>query len=287
MAVVRNVRRGRIHARPGEIAFLWVSRGIIWLIIVAALIPMLYVVTASFNPTQSFFSASLIPPHPSFYNYQQVFKSNYFLWLRNSTLVAVIVAAGQLGMTSTAAYAFSRMRFLGRGSGLKTLIILQMFPNSMAIAAIYAVLAQMQLLNHLWVYILLLMGGSAFSIWLMKGYYDSIPRELDESAFMDGASHFQVFWKVVLPLARPMLAVIFFLNMIGIYSEYILASTVLQSNSKFTIGLGMYSLIDGGYSANWGEFAAAALLTAIPLTIIFAILNPIMAKGLIAGALKG
>lgn len=203
-------------------------------------------------------------------------------------MVAVVVATAQMLMTALGAYAFSRLRFFGRKYGLMALILLQMFPGVLSISAIYAELANLGLLDNLWVYILVMIGGSAFNIWLVKGYYDTIPRELDEAAIMDGASHWKIFWKIILPLARPMLAVIFFLTLIGIYSEYVLGSTILQSPQNYTLGMGMYSMVSGQYATHlWGEFAAAALISAIPLTLAFALLNPLIAKGMTAGSVKG
>ncbi|GGJ03717.1 cyclodextrin transporter permease [Alicyclobacillus cellulosilyticus] len=279
--------RARRAYKPGERLRVWSIRLVLWVVIVMALLPLVYVVTASFSPTQTFFSPSVIPQHPTLDNYRAVFQSGFMRWVWNSTEVAVVVSAAQLVMTSTAAYAFSRLRFIGRKYGLMTLLLLQMFPNSMAIAAIYAVLARLGILDRLWVYALLLIGGSAFNIWLMKGYFDTIPRELDESAYVDGAGHFQIFWRIVLPLARPMLAVVFFLTIIGMYSEYILAGTVLQSPDNYTLGLGMFTLISGQFAQNWGIFAAGSLMAAVPLSVAFAILNPMMARGLTAGATKG
>jgi len=275
--------------KPGEFAVTWITRIFVWIVILLSLIPMLYVVTASFNPGQADFSASLIPPNASFSNYVDLFdKTNFGIWIRNSTLVAVVVSTAQVFLTGMGAYAFSRMKFFGRKYGLMTLILLQMFPGVLSVAAIYAVLAQWGILDNLWVYILLLIGGSAFSIWLVKGYYDTIPRELDEAAIMDGANHWVVFWRVILPLARPMLAVIFFLSLIGTYSEYVLGSVVLQSPQNFTLGLGMYSLVSGQFASHaWGEFAAAALISAVPLTLGFAFLSPLISKGLTAGSIKG
>lgn len=275
------------HIRPQEQLRVWTIRVILWIVIIVTLAPLLYVVTASFSSTDALSSASLIPLHPTLSNYQSVFTSGFLRWAWNSTEVALVVSAAQLIITSTAAYAFSRLRFIGRKYGLMTLLLLQMFPNSMAIAAIYAVLAQWGMLNRLWVYMLLLIGGSAFNIWLMKGYYDTIPVELDEAARVDGASQWRIFLRVILPLSRPMLAVVFFLSMIAFYSEYILAGTVLQSPQNYTLGLGMYNLINTQFAQNWGLFSAASLLSAIPLALAFGFLNPLMARGLTAGATKG
>lgn len=276
-----------VSLRPQDRARAWVIRVVLWVVLVVTLVPLLYVVTASFSATQSLSSASLIPHHPTLSNYRNVFQSGFLRWAWNSTEIALVVSAAQLLITSTAAYAFSRMHFIGRKYGLMTLLVLQMFPNSMAVAAIYAVLAKWGMLDRLWVYMLLLIGGSAFNIWLMKGYLDTIPIELDEAARVDGAGHFRIFLSVIIPLARPMLAVVFFLSMIGFYSEYILAGTVLQSPSNYTLGLGMYNLINTQFAQNWGLFSAASLLSAIPLALAFGFLNPLMAKGLTAGASKG
>lgn len=275
--------------KPGEFILAWVTRLLVWIVLILSLVPMLYVVTASFNPGQANFSATLIPPHASFINYIDLFTQTQFpLWIRNSTIVALSVATAQMLMTALGAYAFSRMRFFGRKYGLMALILLQMFPGVLSVSAIYAVLAQWSLLDNLWVYILIMIGGSAFNIWLVKGYYDTIPRELDEAAIMDGATHRQVFWRIILPLARPMLAVIFFLTLIGVYSEFLLANTILQSPQNFTLGMGMYSMVNGQFATHlWGQFAAAALISAVPLTVAFGLLSPLIAKGMTAGSVKG
>ena len=280
---------GKRSFKPGEFVVTTLSRVFIWIVILVSLVPMLYVVSASFNPGQANFSASLIPPHASFSNYVALFEKTQFgLWIRNSTTVAAAVATAQMFMTALGAYAFSRMKFYGRKYGLMTLILLQMFPGVLSVSAIYAVLAQWSLLDNLWVYILVMIGGSAFNIWLVKGYYDTIPRELDEAAIMDGANHAQILWRIILPLARPMLAVIFFLTLIGVYSEYVLASTVLQSTQNFTLSMGLYSMVNTQFATHlWGEFAAGALISAIPLTVAFALLNPLIARGLTAGSVKG
>ncbi len=265
----------------------WIIRLVLWIVIILTLAPLLYVVTASFSSSDALSSASLLPVRPTLDNYKAVISAGFLRWAWNSTLVAFVVSFIQVVITSTAAYAFSRMHFIGRRYGLMILLVLQMFPNSMSVAAIYAVLAKWGLLDRLWIYILLLVGGSAFNIWLMKGFFDTIPKELDEAALVDGASNVRIFLNIVLPLARPMLAVIFFLSVIGYYSEYILAGTVLQSPGNYTLGLGMYNLINTQFAQNWGLFSAASLMSAIPLAVAFTILNPLMARGLTAGATKG
>ncbi|WP_053959767.1 sugar ABC transporter permease [Sulfobacillus thermosulfidooxidans] len=271
-----------------ERIFLWFSRFVIWLVMILSIIPLWFVAEASFNPSNAYFSVSLFPIHPSLYNYQYLFQhTQFFIWVKNSLIVSITVATGQVIITALAAYAFSRLRFWGRKYGLMTLIILQMFPNFLAIAAIYSALAKLNLINDLWAYILVLLGGSAYNIWLLKRYFDSIPRELDEAALVDGATPWQRFTRIILPLSLPMLVVIFIFTLMGAFSEYILAGTILQTPNHYTLGLGMYSLISAQFAKNWGEFAAAALLSAVPLTIIFGLLQRFIASGLMAGSVKG
>jgi arabinogalactan oligomer/maltooligosaccharide transport system permease protein len=273
---------------PGESIVLWVSRVFIWVVIFLTLIPILFVVNASLNPSNAYFSTSLIPLHPSLDNYRQLFQDQQFvLWVRNTLIVGVIIALGQVFFTATSAFAFSRLRFYGRKYGLMTLLILQMFPNFLAISAIYGVLAQWNMIDSLSSYVLVCLGGSAYNIWLLKGYFDTLPKELDEAAIIDGANSWQRFIRIMLPLSVPMLVVIFLFTLIGTFSEYILAGTIIQSPQNYTLGVGMYSLISGQFAKNWGVFSAAALLSAIPLAVIFGLLQRWIASGLVAGSVKG
>ncbi|KPV43320.1 sugar ABC transporter permease [Alicyclobacillus ferrooxydans] len=282
-----NVETKKVMA-PGERAVLWISRLAIWIIIVLTLIPIWFVIEASFNPSNSYFSVSFFPAHPSLSNYATLFQSSGFMtWVRNSLIVGLTVGIGQVLLTATAAFAFSRLRFWGRKYGLMSLLILQMFPNFLAIAAIYAALAKLNMIDNLWAYILVMLGGSAYNVWLLKGYFDSIPKDLDEAAIIDGANSWQRFVQILLPLAVPMLVVIFLFTLMGAFSEYILAGTILQSPQNYTLGVGMYGMISGQFAKNWGEFAAAALLSAIPLTVIFGLLQRYIASGLVAGSVKG
>lgn len=267
---------------------LWGTRLLIWVSIVLVFIPLWFVAEASFNPGNAYFSLHVIPTQISLANYVQLFtQTQFLLWMKNSLMVGGIVGAGQVLLTASAAYAFSRLRFWGRKYGLMTLIILQMFPNFLAIAAIYAALAQLNLINNLWAYILMLLGGSAYNIWLLKRYFDAVPRELDEAAMMDGAGPWVRFTRILLPLSLPMLVVIFIFTFMGAFSEYMLAGTILQTPNNYTLGLGMYAMISSQFAKNWGEFAAAAIIAAVPLTIIFGLLQRYITSGLMSGSVKG
>ena len=223
---------------------LWVSRVIIWFVLAVVLFPILWVIQASVTPGDAFYSNTLLPHTFSLENYKAVFQTtDFLLWMRNSMLVCTSVAILQVLLTATAAYAFSRMRFFGRKNGLITLLILQMFPNMMSIAAIYGVMAKLNLLDNLWPLVLVLTGGSAYNVWLLKGFMDTIPQALDEAAIVDGANSIQVFWRIVMPLSAPMIAVMFLFSFIGIYSEYVLSSAALHDPSNFTVALGLQQKI--------------------------------------------
>lgn len=284
----KSAKQMKKTMKPGEHTVLWVSRVIIWIVIVITLIPMWFVVEAALNPTNSFFSFSLWPKHASLQNFVALFQGGGFLtWIRNSSIVSLTVAVGQVVLTATGAFAFSRLRFWGRKYGLMTLFIIQLFPNFLSIAAIYAGLSKLNMIDDLWAYILVLMGGSAYQMWLLKGYFDSVPKELDEAGIMDGASSWQRFWRIIMPLSLPMLVVIFFFQLIATFDEYILAGTILTSPNNYNLGIGMYGLISDHFAKNWGQFSAAALITAVPLAVVFGLLNRWISSGLVAGSLKG
>lgn len=143
------------------------------------------------------------------------------------------------------------------------------------------------MIDYLGSYILVLLGASAFNVWLLKGFMDSIPKELDEAALIDGANTWHRFIRIQLPLSAPMLVVIFLLTLVGSFGEYIFSGVILQSPQNYTLGVGMYDMISGQFAKNWGEFAAAALLSAVPLAIIFAFAQKYLASGLVAGSVKG
>lgn len=293
-AVAVASKRGRVRKAdrprltPGERTALWVSRVIVWVVIIITLIPMWFVVTASFDPSNSYISVSFFPANASFANYAALFQGGQFLiWVKNSLLVGLVVSFAQVFITALSAFAFSKLQFYGKKYGLMTLILLQMFPNFLAISAIYGALAQLNMIDSLSSYMLVMLGTSAFNVWLLKGYLDSVPKELDEAAVIDGATTWQRFLRIQLPLAMPMLVVIFLLTLVGVFGDYLMAGTVLQSPNNYTLAVGMYDLISNQFGKNWGEFAAAALLSAVPLAVIFGLAQRYIASGLVAGSVKG
>lgn len=278
----------REKLKPHEKVSLWISRLIIWAVIAIMMFPVAWVVGASMASGDAFFSGSIFPQHMTFQNYKDVLvKTNFLLWVKNSMILSVGVATIQLFLTATSAYAFSRMKFVGRKNGLKTLLIMQMFPTFMALPAIFGIMAKLNLLDNLYALMLVMAGSSAFSIWLLKGYIDSLPKELDEAALVDGATHWQIFMKIILPLATPMLVVIFLFSFMGVYSEFILSSAVLKSPENYTIALGLQRFIQNQFSAHWTQFAAASVMASLPLVILFMVLQKYLQAGLAAGAVKG
>ena len=261
---------------------------IIWIAIVVILFPALWIVMSSFSAGDSFFLSSLFPDKFSTEHYVELFQeTDFLLWVWNSVKLCFAVAIIQLTLTALAAYSFSRMRFTGRKYGLMSLLVLQVFPNSMAISGYYILLYQFGLVDNMIALILVLAGGSAFQIWLLKSYMDGIPKELDEAAMVDGAGHFTVFRKIILPLAAPQLAVIFLFSFIATYSEYVISSVFLQTPGNMTLALGLQSFISDQFAAHWTLFSAAAVLSSLPIMIVFMALQRYIQNGLVAGGVKG
>ena len=273
---------------PAEQRVLWISRVVVWIVIVLVVFPALWIVMSSFSAGDSFFLASLFPEKFSTEHYVSLFtETNFLLWVFNSLKFCFIVAILQLTLTSLAAYAFARLRFTGRKYGLMSLLVLQVFPNSMAVAGYYILIYKFGLVDSSLALIFVLAGGSAFNIWLLKSYIDGIPVELDEAALVDGANRFQVFYKIVMPLAMPQLAVLFLFSFIATYSEYVITSIFLQTPGKMTLAIGLQSFISDQFAAHWTMFSAAAVISSLPIMIVFMCLQKYIQNGLVAGGVKG
>ncbi len=264
--------------------------------VVIALIPILYIISASLNPLGSVASTTVIPTTVSFDNYADLFgdpNRPFPQWFLNTLIVAVVVVFGQLFCSALAAYAFSRFRFKGRRGGLLTLLLIQMFPQFLAAVALFTLFTEIGEvlpaigLDTLAGYILLLLGGALGQVWLIKGFFDSVPRELDAAATIDGCGHAQVYFKIILPLVRPILAVTGLLAFVGVLGEFILASIFLRDTGVKTLAVGMYGIIEADRSNNLGIFAAASVLTAIPVVALFQYLQRFIVGGITSGAVKG
>lgn len=273
---------------PSDMRTLWISRIVIWVVMVLVIFPALWIVMSSFSAGDSFFLSSLFPKKLSTQHYRELFtETNFMMWVGNSLKLCFIVAIIQLILTSLAAYAFSRLRFTGRKYGLMALLVLQVFPSSMAVAGYYILIYKFGLVDSNLALVFVLAGGSAFNIWLLKSYMDGIPYELDEAAMVDGANQFQVFYKIVMPLAIPELAVLFLFSFIATYSEYVITSIFLQTPGKMTLALGLQSFISDQFAAHWTMFSAAAVISSLPIMIVFMCLQRYIQNGLVAGGVKG
>jgi len=274
--------------RGTQKAGLWASRLVIWIAIILTLFPANWIFMASFSKGQSFFSRTLFPKALSLQNYKNLFENTNFVnWVVNSLKLCLSVSVIQLFLTSTSAYAFSRMRFPGKKNGLLTLLVLQVFPNSMAVSGYYIIIYRFGLSDNMAALILVLAGGSAFNIWLLKSYIDTIPKELDEAAYVAGANHFMVFTRIILPLAQPQLAVIFVFSFIAAYSEFVISSVFLNTPAKQTLAVGLQTFITNQFATNWTLFAAAAVLSSLPIMVMFMLMQRYIQNGLASAGVKG
>ncbi|MEZ5216218.1 MAG: ABC transporter permease subunit [Ilumatobacteraceae bacterium] len=262
-----------------------------------AVLPVLWVISAAFSGS-SFSSQGLIPKEVTLDNFRELMTvpnhPPFWRWFFNSMLVGVITSGLTVFLAALAAYAFSRLRFAGRRAGLLSLLLIQMFPNLLAVVAIYLFMIRIKTMfpalgvGSLWGLILVYLGGAlGVNTYLIKGFFDTIPIELDEAAKIDGATHAQTFFRVVLPLGAPVLAVIALLSFITSQAEFILADVVLgPDDNKRTMAVGLSRYILIGFDSRWGPFAAGSLIGAFPVVILFLFLQRFIVSGLTAGAVK-
>lgn len=274
--------------RPAERRMAWISRIFIWIMLLVVLFPVFAVVSASLAKGEVFTQTTLIPSEWTLENYVKVLSdTNFLIWVRNSLIICVVVSIVQLLLTVPMAFAFSRLKFWGRKNGLMLLLLLQMFPAAMSLPAILAIAYRLEGMDHIVTLIIISAGASAFNIWLLKGAIDGIPKELTEAAYVDGASTFQTFKMIILPLLRNMLLVIFLFTFIGSYSEFVFASALLKSPESLTLAVGMQQFITNNFSANWTQYSAAAIMASIPIVAFATVAQKYMAKGLTSGSVKG
>lgn len=262
-----------------------------------ALFPIYMVVISSFNPTGSLQVTSFIPTEISFVNYTQLFTDPtipFMRWMLNSLYIAGLVSILSVVIGAASAFAFSRLRFKGKKIGLQTLLLVQMFPSILALAAVFVIMERVYnfapeigIGTQAGLMLVYLGGSMGVNIWLLKGFVDSIPLELDEAARIDGASPMQIYWQIFVPLAAPVLAVVALLTFIGTFNEYILARLFLVEMETRTVAVGLQQFIGGQFSTNWGAFAAGSILASIPIVAIFLSLQRYIVAGLTAGSVKG
>ena len=264
------------------------------IVLVYSLFPIIWTISASFSPTGSISGQSLIPDPPTLRNYERILAQDFWTWMWNSFKISSISALLAGVITLMAAYAFSRFRWRGRSQLLLVILLIQVFPAILAMVALFAILQQIGNyipflgLNTHGGLILIYMGGAlGVNVWLMKGFFDSVPREIDESGKVDGASDWQIFWRLLFPLVRPIMVVSMILTFFGTYSDYLMPRIMITTASKFTLMLGLQTFIGANYAQEWGSFAAGAVMGAIPMVAVYLLLQDYIVGGLTAGAVKG
>ena len=257
----------------------------------ATLIPILYALSVSFSGSNSLLSSdfSFIPRDFTLGNYREVlFGEDITVWFRNTVFLALVTVTLSLTAAVPAAYCFSRRRFPGRRTILKFLVLLNSFPAILSMFAIYRLLRPLGLVNTRLGLILVYTGTMAvFSLWNTKGYFDTIPTEIEEAARMDGATDLQVVIRIVLPLAKPSIVTTALQVLIYVWNEYIYATTFLTGESKYTLAAGLNALQATEMTGSWPVFAAAAITVSLPVLVIFFLCQKHMTSGLTAGGVKG
>ncbi len=272
---------------------------------ISVLYPVLWVVSMALTPQQGF-DMSLIPIPcfdasemawrctPTLDNFAHVVSTEtadgrwlFGRQLFNSVVVSAATTIMGIFLACTAGYAFSRFRFPGRRAGLLMFLVSQMFPGTLMLIPLYVILDALGLLNQL-AGLALVYSTTAipFCVWMLKGYFDTIPKELEESALIDGASPFTIFWRIILPLARPAIAVTALFSFMTAWNEFILATTFMNEETAFTLPVTLNNYV-GQFSTQWGYFAAGAILVSVPVMLLFFMLQKHLIGGLTAGSVKG
>lgn len=255
----------------------------------ATIYPVINVFTVSLRPGDKLLSTSLeiIPENATFESYIKLFTETDFLrWLFNSTFISFVVTLTGVSLASTAGYALSRFKFIGKKSAMLGLMVTQMFPATMLLLPMYIMLMKLGLLNS-YIGIVIVYSSTAlpFCVWQMKGYYDTIPFSLEEAARIDGCTRWQAFYKIILPLASPALVITALFSFMSAWSEYIVAAQILQDRNLYTLPIGLKSF-QSNLTTEWGLYAAASLIVSIPVVILFIILSRYLVSGLTLGSVK-
>lgn len=277
-------RRGRVG--PGRV----LVHAFLVLFTAATLYPIVQIVTISLRPADQLYSTSLavVPAGATLRAYRaMLFEKPFVLWLRNSFVVSMAVTLLGASLASTAAYAFSRFRFAGRQPGLYFFLLTQMFPPTMVMLPLYVLMKSLHLLDTFAGLVVAYTATALpFSVWTLRGYYDTIPVELEQAAMIDGCTPWQAFTRVTLPLAAPALAITALFSFMSAWSEFLVARIVISQQGLFTLPLGLESLA-GTFQTEWANYAAGSLMVCVPVMALFVILNRWIVGGLALGGVKG
>lgn len=253
------------------------------------LYPIVYVVSTAFSPKMTASGSSILPFADGFstIQFEKLFnETNYLLWFQNTLIIAVCTSILTVICCSLAAYVFSRFKFMFRKGMMMAMLILQIFPSFVGMIAIYVIINRIEAYDQLWGLVLVYVAGNIpYNTWLVKSYLDTIPKSLDEAARIDGANHLKIFFRVILPMARPIIIFLTITSFTGPWMDYIFPKMVLGQEEKYTLAIGLISFIDGT-RIQFTTFAAGALVISVPFVIFFVISQKTMTTGLGAGAVK-
>ena len=263
---------------------------ILFLVVILVLYPLLFTASSAFSLGDSLAGLTVYPfQQPlGLRQFERLFNdTNYVQWFLNTLKIAAINSVLSVAVTTITAYIFSRFKFSAKKPLMMSLLILQMFPSFAGMIALYILVWRMGLLdNHLGLILIYAAGNIPYHTWLIKGYLDTIPRSLDEAARVDGAGYFTSFWRIILPIARPMVTFLAVTSFTGPWMDFILPRLLIKSDPKKTLAVGLFELINGRENNNFTMFAAGAVLVAVPFVIIFAINQKYLTQVLASGAVK-
>jgi arabinogalactan oligomer/maltooligosaccharide transport system permease protein len=293
-------------ARSGREEHVWHGwlHGFLALVVLVTVYPVLWVVTIACSGKQSLAIADLPaepsaldrlrailpwPTHWSLDNFASVMSDQPFArWMLNSAAVAVATTVVGVFLSCTAAYAFSRFKFPGRRAGMMAFLVSQMFPGVLTLIPLYIIIVQWLGLGSTRLGLIIVYATTSipFSVWMLKGYFDTIPKELEEAAVIEGAGPGTIFWRIVLPLATPAIAITALFSFMTAWNEFILAATFMDQENMYTAPVGLRFFV-GGFQQQWGYFAAGSIIVSIPVVALFLYLQKYLVGGLTAGSVKG
>jgi len=284
MAVKKNINRKLLNFGMDTLTYVLLI-GIALIII----LPIIWIVLSSFQPGTTLYSSTFLPDKLTFEHYKSLFtKTDYPIWYKNTLKIAFFNMMIGVLVTTLTAYTFSRYRFKGRKNIMVGMLVLQMFPSFLSMTAIVVIVSKLNLMDTHWGLILVYAAGQIpYNAWLIKGYFDGIPKSLDEAARIDGAGHLTIFWKIIMPLAKPILVLVALTNFTAPWFDFILPKLILRSKETKTLAMGIFEWVQGRADNNFTLFAAGAILIAIPIVILFGVLQKHIVAGLSSGATKG
>lgn len=273
-------------------------------VVLVTVYPVLWVVTIAFSGNQSL-SITDVPADPTVWdrlrailpwpahwsaaNFVSVMTDQPFArWIANSAVIAAATTVVGVALACTGAYAFSRFKFPGRKAGMMAFLVSQMFPGTLTLIPLYIIIVQWLGLGGTRFGLVIVYATTSipFSVWMLKGYFDTIPKELEEAALIEGAGPGTIFWRIILPLAKPAIAITALFSFMTAWNEFILAATFMSQEEMYTAPVGLKFFV-GGFQQQWGYFAAGSIIVAVPVVVLFLYLQKYLVSGLTAGSVKG